>query len=208
MDYHPDFTCLVCGEEIPKLWKMFKNGNWAGDVYDTSKDNYFVRLDKSKNLEERYKKMAETDFEIDKSNLEKEIERVDKEKFRRVLRKELSPKIDERVKYRISSFNDFLYWFREYFREGIPQPRYSISSPCMKTVLKNSERLGKAKYFIESGNEKILRCKVKMNENMFSKTFHSLSDNFNLNFLDSSDDYMVFEMIHFSEVPLHEDAFL
>ena len=198
-----DFKCLVCGEENPNKYAC--SSGFHGHIYDTSIDNYFVRMDKAETLHERYKGIAERLLLAEKERVQKEIEdKILKEEFRKILSADLLPKVDEEFKYNVENFNAFLSWFGKQFERGIPQPRYSVSSPCMKNVLKNVKRLGKAKYRIEAGDEKILRCKAMLDENKLSRTFPFVSNSFGLGFLDTSNDYMILEFAHFSEFPLSQ----
>jgi len=206
--YYPDYTCLVCGEEMPKVTGTIpKRGEYFDyeqytEFYDTSKDCYFVRFDELENLKERYRTNVEKLYQIEKDRVKRNLDQVSNEEFRKILENQMPRKIDDDFRTSLDAFNDFVYFFREKFQVGIPQSRYSISSSCMKSVLKNAKRLGKAKYVIESGNEKILRLLAKLDENKFTRAFPFVSKNFGLGFLDSSNDSLTLEFAHFSEFPL------
>ena len=206
--YYPDYTCLVCGEEMPQVEGTIPKRDCYGDYeqdtefYDTSKDCYFVRFDEPESLKERYKNNAEKLYQIEKDRMKRNLDQVSNEEFRKILENQMPRKIDDDFKTSLNAFDEFVYFFRQKFQTGVPQSRYSISSSCMKSVLKNVKRLGKAKYVIESGNEKVLRLLAKLDENKFTRTFPFVSKNFGLCFLDSSSGSLTLEFAHFSEFPL------
>ena len=206
--YYPDYTCLVCGEEMPKVKGTMPARDCYGhydrdtEFYDTSKDCYFVRFEEPENLKERYRTKAEKLYQMTKDRMKIDLGQVQNEEFKKILENQMPRKIDDDFKTSLTAFDEFVYFFREKIQTGIPQSRYTISSACMKSVLKNVERLGKAKYVIEDGNENILRLLAMLNENKFTQTFPFLSKNFGLDFLDSSDDSITLEFAHFSEFPL------
>jgi glutamyl/glutaminyl-tRNA synthetase len=206
--YYPDYACLVCGEEMPKVKGTMPKRDCYGDYdqltefYDTSKDCYFVRFDEPKNLKELYRINAEKLYQLSKEKMKNDMEHVSNEEFKEILENQMPRKIDKDFKTSLEAFDDFVYFFRKDFQTGIPQSRYSISSPCMKSVLNNVKRLGKAKYVIESESEKILRLLAKLDEKKFIQTFPFVSKNFGLDFLDSSGDSLTLEFAHFSEFPL------
>lgn len=210
MGYHPDYACLVCGEEMPQISGaiMRRGGHYTSDYeqstkfYDTSKDCYFVRFEEPENLKERYKNKIEERYLLEKKKLNEEIEHVSNEEFRTILKNKIPKRVDENIEWSLRSFDEFVDFFREEFQTGVPQSRYSITSSCFKAVLKNVKRLGKAKYIIDGGNEKILRLLAKLDENKFTKTFPCLSKNFGLDFLNDSNASMTLEFAHFSEFPL------
>jgi ADP-dependent phosphofructokinase/glucokinase len=209
--YYPDYACLVCGEEMPKVDGTMPRRDCYGDYdqytefYDTSKDCYFVRFDEPKNLKEQYRINAEKLYQLAKEKMKNDMEQVSNEEFREILENQMPRKVDKDFKTSLEAFDEFVYFFRQEFKTGVPQSRYSINSSCMKTVLKNAKRMGKAKYVIESENEKILRLVAKLDEKKFTQAFPFLSKNFGLDFLDSSSDSLTLEFAHFSEFPLRPD---
>ena len=131
-----------------------------------------------------------------------ELSQVSNKEFRTVLDSQIPRKLDEELKIGIDAFYDFTSFIRQEFQTGIPQPRYSVTPVCMKSVLKNVRILGKPQYVMDSGNLKIIRLKGKMIENKITETFPFVSKNFNLDFLDSSEDSMTIELAHFSKFPI------
>lgn len=202
--YLDDYRCLVCGEDMPKVEGIIPKRDYDQytEFYDTFKDCYFVRFDEPESLEERYKTNVEKLYLLAKEKMKNDMEQVSNEEFRKILENQMPRKIDDDFKTSLEAFDNFIYFFREKFQIGVPQSRYSISSFCMKSVLKNAERIGKAKHVIESGNEKILRLMTKLDENKFTRTFPFVSKHFGLDFLDSSNDSLTLEFAHFSEFPL------
>lgn len=204
-----DYKCLVCGEEMPKVAGTMAKRDCYGDYdqptefYDTSKDCYFVRFDEPEHLREQYKTRAEELYLLAKEKMKKDMEQVPNEEFRKILENQMPRKIDDELKFNLDEFDNFVSCFREEFQTGVPQSRYTITSPCFRTVLENVERLGKPKYVIESGNEKILRLMAKLTENRFTKTFSFASKSLGLDFLNPSTGSMTLEFAHFSEFPLN-----
>jgi hypothetical protein len=206
-----DFKCIGCGEKLPTVMRKERRGNIEyGDYtvnieyYDTSKEAYFVRLDNSEFLKNQYKILTDKLITSEKNQLKREIEtNVLKEDFRRLVEGSLSEKIDTKFKYKLENFQRFLYWFDRPFERRFPQPRYTLDLLCASPILKSTEGLEKQKYVIENGEEKILRCKAKIDINKFSKTFAYLSNYFDLNSIASGDN-LILEFWHFSEFPLVE----
>jgi hypothetical protein len=209
MEY-PDFTCLVCGERIPSIFRKERRrgDHYTGDhevnieYYDTSKDNYFVRLDNSEILGNQYKSLKERLLSAEKEKLRKEIEEsVSKEEYRNLIKDNLSVNIDKNFKSSIDNFNDFLYWFSKPFEKRLPHPRYAINSQCTNSVLKNLNHLEKQKYVVENGEEKVLGYKAILDSNKFSSSFPFVSNFFCLDSLEAKD-ALTLEIRHFSEFPL------
>lgn len=204
--YLDDYRCLVCGEDMPKIDGIIPKRDYDQytEFYDTSKDYYFVRFDEPENLEKRYKTNVEKLYLLAREKMKKDMEQVLNEEFMKILQSQMPLKIDDEFKTSLDAFSEFVYFFREEFQRRVPQSRYSISSSCLKSVLKNVKRLGKPRYVIENENEKILKLRAKLDENKFTKTFPFLSKHFGLDFLDSSDGSMTLEFAHFSEFPLSQ----
>jgi len=206
-----NFKCIACGEKIPTVFKkrMQRGDHYTGhyeisvEYYDTSKDGYFVRLNNSEVLSNQYKSLIERLLTEEKSKAKTEIEKdVSKEEFRRLLEDQFYRDIDKNFKSRVDSFDDFIYWFKKPFEERLPQPRYAITLPCTSSVLKNTEVLVKEKYVVESGTEKVLRCKAALDINKLPKTLPFISNTFGFDFDSLKTRNLVFEFGHFSEFPL------
>jgi hypothetical protein len=197
--YLPDYRCLVCGEDVPKTVIS------SLDIYDTSKDNYFVRFDESENLKGMYKANMEKSYQIEKEKMKSELNQVANQEFKVILENQIPQKIDRELKTSLEAFDSFVHFFRQDFQLGSPQPRYAVTSPCMKSALKNVRALGKPQYVMDSGNLKIVRLIGKLDESKFTQTFPFVSKNFKLDFLDSSKDSMELEFAHFSKFPINRE---
>lgn len=201
------FKCLVCGEKLPTEIKNVRMGNIeTGDYYrdvefyDTSKEAYFVKLVNPEILKSNYESFNDKLLKAKKDELKKEIEKnVSKEEFRRSLENQLFCETDKEFKRRLESFQYFLYGFSPSSEKE--QSSYAVSLPCTNSVLKNTETLEKQKYVVESGNEKILRCKATLNIDKLSSTFPFVSNFFGLDPLEAKDTLNL-EFRHFSEFPL------
>ena len=209
MEYS-DFTCLACGKKIPTVIRTERRGNIeCGDYdvkveyYDTSKNNYFARLDNSEILGNKYKSFTEILIESEKERLRNEInENVSKKEYRKLLENQLFKDVDEKFKSHTNDFNNFLTWLSKPFETGwLPQPSYAIDFNCSKPVLESVNDLKKQKYVVEPGNEKILRCKATLNIDKLSSTFPFVSNFFGLDPLEAKDTLNL-EFRHFSEFPL------
>lgn len=205
---YPDFKCLVCGVKLPTEIKTVRMGNIeTGDYYrdmefyDTSKEAYFVRLVNPEILKSNYESLNDKLLKAEKYELKKEIEKnVLKEDFRRLLENQLFEETDRKFQRQLESFQYFLYGLSPSSEKT--QPSYAVSLPCTNSVLKDTETLEKEKYVVESGNEKILRCKAALNINKLSKTFPFVSNFFGFDFDSLKTRNLVFEFGHFSEFPL------
>jgi hypothetical protein len=202
------FKCLVCGEKLPTEIKNVRMGNIeTGDYYrdvefyDTSKEAYFVKLVKPEILKSNYESLNDRLLKAKKDELKKEIEKnVLKEDYRRLMENQLFEETDRKFKRQLESFQYFLYGLSPSYESR--QPSYATSLPCTNSVLNNTEALEKEKYVIESGNEKILRCKAALDINKLSKTFPFVSNFFGFDFDSLKTRNLVFEFRHFSEFPL------
>ena len=208
-----DYKCIVCGEKIPTLFKKRrKRGHhYFGDYevsieyYDTSEDNYFVRLDNPEILQNHYKTLTERIIAEEREKLKKEIEEnISKVEYRKLVESQLSEEIDKNFKPDKRGLNYFFNWFSMPLSEGLPQPRYTVNTPCKDSVLKNAKELEKQKYVVDLGKEEILRFKVSLDSDKFSKTFPFVSNSLELAWIDSikPKQDLFFEFGHFSEFPL------
>jgi hypothetical protein len=205
-----NFKCIACGEKIPTLIRKERRGNIeSGDYevdieyYDTSKNGYFVRLDGAEVLNNQYKSLIGKLQAKEKSKAKAEIDKdVSNEEFRKIVEERLFGNIDKDYKSRVDSFDNFIHWFEKPLEDLFSQPRYAMTLPCTISVLKNTEALVKEKYVVDSGNEKVLRCKAALDINKLPKTLPFISNTFGFDFDSLKTRNLVFEFGHFSEFPL------
>jgi hypothetical protein len=202
--YLNDYSCLVCGEDMPKVRGIIPKRDYDQytEFFDTTKDCYFVRFEESANLKEMHNANAQKLYQMAKEKMNSEMALVTNKEFKSLLENQMPRKLDEELKTSLDAFNDFVYFLRMDFQKGVPQSRYAVTAPCMKSALESVRRLGKPEYVMGPEGLKMMRLKVKLEDKDFTSAFPFVSENFKLDFLDSSDDSMTMEFAHFSKFPI------
>jgi hypothetical protein len=206
----PSYTCLVCGEKMPTVVRReirgnIETGDYETDIayFDTSKDNYFVRIDNIKVLEGHFNSIMEKLRVKEKDDALKDIENnASKKEFRAILKNAFYERIDNRIESNIEGFKYFVYG-NEKFERLLFEPNFSVTIPCKESILRFAKITEEEKYVVNSGVKKTLRFKASLGLEEFPQAFPFTSEHFSLESLKDLKikDEINLEFRHFSEFP-------
>jgi excinuclease UvrABC ATPase subunit len=191
-----DYRCLICGELLPlKTIRKFKRGKeyasdyyYDVDIYDTSTDNYFIRIRNSDVLVSAYKNLLKEKYEKEINELNKKIEEnVLLTEFKNIIRENKSNELSKKYKNLLEKFKGFIDWFEEPFEEyRYYQPKYTVHKECIEEDL--SKCVNKRFIVDENENKEILlRGELVFSINDFLKKFRYISEVFGIEEINAQD---------------------
>ncbi len=209
-----DHTCLVCGKGLPTVTRKEerKGGHYEGyyevdvNYFNPSADDYAIRLENPKVLEQLYNISINKKRVHEESELTRNINlNVLTKEFRKIVRESKIGELNKKYETQFRGFKDFLREFDEPFDDNTTfngEPLYGVhnGSPCMNTVVSAAEHMDREAVRKEKDEEKMLRAKIHMNPSAFSNVFLFISRNYKIADLPSSEENLVLEVRHFSEL--------
>lgn len=208
MENFPDYTCLVCGNEMPTVFRKVDAGNIeVGEFvvdrkfFDRSYDSYYLTIKDTSSLENVYRELTEIQSHSEKNRVDMDIESdVSNESFKNMLQEQLHSSIEQRYDERNRRFDNLVSCFG-YFLDSKKWLRYAIDSKCKDSVLDVANETIVEKCLNENNEKKLLRFKTVLDTKRFTKAFPFLSDFFYINFssCEKNAGKLVLEFDHFSE---------
>lgn len=209
-----DHKCLVCGKGLPTVTRKEerKGGHYEGyyevdvNYFNPSANDYAIRLENPKVLEQLYNISINKKRAHEESKLKRNINmNVLTEEFRKIVRESKVGELDKNYKLQFSGFKEFLREFDEPFDDNTTfngEPLYGVhnGSPCMNTVVSAAEHVNREIGEVDKSEEKMLRAKIHMNPSAFENVFWFISRNYKIADLPSSEENLVLEVRHFSEL--------